>query len=80
LITAHYINCTIGKLDQWVLKEEQLAFVPLEGHHTGANIASIIASVLNEYEISGKVGFRFIPCTDYNGYGVDNMYLALAAI
>jgi len=47
-----------------VLKEEQLAFVPLEWHHTRANIASIIASVLNEYEISGKVGFRFIPYTD----------------
>jgi len=38
--------------------------MPLEGHHTRANMASIIASVLNEYGISGKVGFIFILCID----------------
>jgi hypothetical protein len=47
-----------------VLKVDQLAFVLLEGHHTGANIASIIAGVLDEYGISGKVGIVFMPCTD----------------
>jgi len=47
-----------------VLKVNQLAFALLEGHHTGANIALIIASVLDEYGISGRVGIVFMPCTD----------------
>ncbi len=63
-ITAHYINSPVDKLDQWVLKVNQLAFALLEGHHTGANIALIIASVLDEYGISGRVGIVFMPCTD----------------
>ena len=60
-ITAHYINSPVDKPDQWVLREDQLASAPLEGHHTGASIASIIISVLNEYSISGKVCFVFMP-------------------
>ena len=63
-ITAHYINSAVGKPDQWVLREDQLTFAPLEGHHSGANIASIIASVLDEYGISEKVGIVFMPCTN----------------
>jgi hypothetical protein len=64
LITTHYINSPADKPDQWVLKVDQLAFGLLEGHHTRANIASIIAGVLDEYGISGKVGIVFMPCTD----------------
>ena len=64
LITTHYINSPVDKPDQWVLKVDQLAFMLLEGHHTGANIASIIACVLDEYGISGKVGIVFMLYTD----------------
>ena len=66
LITAHYVNSPIDKPDQWVLKNNQLAFTLLEGYHTGANIASIITSVLKQYEICGKVCVIFMLCTDAN--------------
>jgi hypothetical protein len=62
-ITAHYINSPVDKPHQWVLKEDQLAFTLLEGHHTGANIALVIISVLSEYGISGKVSIAFMPYT-----------------
>jgi hypothetical protein len=55
LITAHYVNSLVNKPNQWALKEDQLAFALLEGHHTRANITSIISNVLNEYVISQKV-------------------------
>ncbi len=61
-----------------MLNKDQLTFMPLKGHHTGANIASIIASVLNEYGISGKVGFIFIPCIDADmlmAYRWDGLWL-----
>jgi hypothetical protein len=62
-ITAHYINSPVDKPHQWVLKEDQLTFAPLEGHHIGANIASVIVSILSEYRISGKVSIVFMPYT-----------------
>jgi hypothetical protein len=49
-----------------------ITFAPLEGHHSGANIALIIASVLDEYGISEKVGIIFMPYTNadfwYSGW------------
>jgi hypothetical protein len=54
-ITAHYVNSPVDKPDQWELREDQLALVLLEGHHTRANIALIIISILNKYSISQKV-------------------------
>ena len=63
-ITAHYVNSPVDKPDQWVLREDQLAFMLLDGHHTRANMASIIASVLDDYGISGKVSIVFMPCID----------------
>jgi hypothetical protein len=63
-ITVHYVDSPVDKPHQWVLKEDQLAFMPLEGNHTGANIASIMGSVLSKYGISGKVSsIIFMPCT-----------------
>jgi hypothetical protein len=47
-----------------VLREDQLAFTLLEGHHTRANMALIIASVLDNYGISGKVSIVFMPYID----------------
>ena len=58
-ITAHYVDSPKDKPDQWVLKEVQLAFAELEGHHTGANIASILANVLKQYGICGKVTYVY---------------------
>ena len=51
----HYIDSPKDQPEQWVLKEAQLAFALLEGHHTGANIALILAGVLKQYGIYEKV-------------------------
>jgi len=67
-VTAHYVSSPVDKLNQWVLKEDQLAFTPLKGHHTRANIASIITNILNEYGISEKVSIVFMPCIDTDCY------------
>ena len=37
-ITGHYID----SLNDWELKEEQLAFTPIEGHHNVVNQAKIL--------------------------------------
>ncbi len=63
-VTAHYVSSPVDKPDQWALKEDQLAFALLEGHHTRANITSIVTNVLNEYGISEKVSIVFMPYTD----------------
>jgi len=49
-----------------MLKEVQLVFAPLEGHHTGANIASIMASILERYGICEKVSILFMLYTAAN--------------
>jgi len=38
-----------------MLRDIQLAFAPLEGHHTGANIASVLEGVLERYGICEKI-------------------------
>ena len=60
---AHYIDSPKDRPEQWVLKKAQLAFALLEGHHTGANITSILAGVLERYGICEKVCIVFMPCT-----------------
>ena len=49
-----------------MLRNIQLAFAPLEGPHTGANIASVLASVLERYGICEKVFTLFMLCTAAN--------------
>jgi hypothetical protein len=63
---AHYVNSVVDRPDQWVMREDQLTFMLLKGHHTRANIAVIIARILNEYGISEKVCLVFMPYTYAN--------------
>ena len=64
-VTAHYIDSPTDQPDQWTLKEDQLAFTLLEGHHTGENIASVLASIIERYDIREKVfiELKYIPLT-----------------
>ena len=64
--TAHYIDSPEDRPDQWMLRNIQLAFALLEGPHTGANIASVLASVLERYGIREKVFTLFMLCTAAN--------------
>ena len=66
LVTAHFIDSPKDWPDQWAPREIQLAFALLEGHPTGANIASVLQGVLDRYDICEKVCIVFILCTSAN--------------
>jgi hypothetical protein len=66
LATAHYIDSSEDRPDQWMLRDIQLTFALLEGPHTGANIASVLASVLEQYGICEKVFILFMLCIAAN--------------
>ena len=44
-MTAYYINTS------WEYKEILLAFEPLEGCHSGKNLAAVVMDVLKEFEL-----------------------------
>lgn len=54
-VTGHYISTSHAQ--KWELHMEQLAFTPVEGSHSGANIAKIITRVIDRYDIRNKVKF-----------------------
>jgi len=56
-VTAHYIDTPVDKPQQWVLKSDQLAFTPIIGNHSGANIGKIFMEAIDEYDIHNKVCF-----------------------
>lgn len=60
-VTGHYISTSDPQ--KWELCTEQLAFTPIEGSHSGANIAKIITRVIDRYDIRNKVKFirRHLP-------------------
>jgi hypothetical protein len=53
-VTAHYSIAPDNNAQQWE-KSEQLAFMPLVGDHSEANIGSILVETLDTYEIHDKV-------------------------
>ena len=57
-VMGHYISTSDAQ--KWELHMEQLAFMPVEGSHSGANIAKIITCVIDRYDIRNKV--KFFQC------------------
>jgi len=51
-ITGHFIH---GVGTSWMLHSEQLAFAPLPGRHSGANIGNAIMQMVNHYGLQEKV-------------------------
>jgi hypothetical protein len=56
-VTIHWIT------DTWDLKEQTLDFSKLKGSHTGANLANVFNSVLEDFNISPQ---RFLSMTTDN--------------
>lgn len=56
-ITGHYIDASVDQPNEWVLRTEQLAFVTIEGQHTGKNMALFLTQIINRYDLHGKVGW-----------------------
>ncbi|KAG1805825.1 uncharacterized protein BJ212DRAFT_1486171 [Suillus subaureus] len=53
-ITAHYIGSLIETPQEWELRMEQLAFTPINGNHSGANIRRILIETIDKHM---KVGW-----------------------
>ena len=51
-IVAHYLD---GK--KWKNQSRLLALIELEGSHSGENMAAYVSKVVEEYEITDKIGF-----------------------
>jgi hypothetical protein len=60
-VTAHYIDSPADKPQEWELKMEQLAFKPIQGNHSGANVGSILIKVIGDYGIREKVWTVLLP-------------------
>jgi hypothetical protein len=56
-ITAHYISSPIDKPQQWELKADQLAFMPIQGNHSGSNTAQHLIQTIKKYGIRERVGW-----------------------
>ncbi|KAF5327922.1 hypothetical protein D9619_003901 [Psilocybe cf. subviscida] len=56
-ITGHYIDTPSDDPLAWKLKEEQLVFEPIEGNHSGANMAKVIVRVIDQYCLRSNVGW-----------------------
>jgi hypothetical protein len=59
-ITGHYISSSLDSPDKWELKEEQLAFSPIEGRHNAVNQAKILIRTVERYGLRGKVCILFL--------------------
>jgi hypothetical protein len=54
-VTGHFIHGTAGA--GWKLHSEQLAFTPLPGRHSGANIGNVIMRTVERYGLREKVTY-----------------------
>ena len=62
-ITGHFIH---GAGAAWKLHSEQLAFSPLPGRHSGANIGNAIMRTVDHYNLRGKVCLPlYLMCADF---------------
>ena len=54
-VTGHYISAPPDKPNEWAVQSHQLAFVLLEGRHSGSNIGNLLVRVIDRYGIRSKV-------------------------
>ena len=59
-VTLHWIS------ENWQLRNVGLKLCPLEGPHSGDNLAETFITILNEFELSDKVCLLFLT----NNYSV----------
>jgi hypothetical protein len=65
-ITAHYIDSPTETPQEWELRMEQLAFTPIHGNHSSANIRRILIETIDKYGICTKVGWFMADNTTNN--------------
>ncbi|KAK6971364.1 ribonuclease H-like domain-containing protein [Favolaschia claudopus] len=56
-VTGHYIDSPPDSPEDWSLKSDQLAYTPIEGNHSGDNLAKILVRTLDRYDLREKMGW-----------------------
>lgn len=56
-VTGHYIHAPPERPNAWKLRTKQLAFAPMEGRHSGANMANLLTRTVDCYGLHKKVGW-----------------------
>jgi hypothetical protein len=62
-ITGRYIDFLPDSPHDWELREEQLAFTPVEGRHNSVNQAKVLVRTVNQYGLRGKVRYSHFTCS-----------------
>lgn len=54
-VTAHYIDAPVDQPNAWRVRCEQLMFTEIKGRHTAKNMGDMLAHMVNDYDLHGKV-------------------------
>jgi hypothetical protein len=57
-INAHYITAPTNRPNDWEMKSDELAFMKIEGRHTGQNLGEAVARTIERYGLKKKTGWR----------------------
>ena len=71
-VTRHYILVPAGAPQEWELRSEQLAFMAIEGNHSGDNIGNMLVCVVDRLNLRNKVSKDFYLVIPTN-FCVDRM-------
>jgi hypothetical protein len=56
-INGHYIRSPPDHPNDWEIVTDELAFMKIDGRHTGANIGSAIVKTIDRYQLREKAGW-----------------------
>lgn len=54
-VTGHYISAPKDRPLEWELTSTQLGFAPVDGNHSGKNLARVILRIIDRYDGRSKV-------------------------
>jgi hypothetical protein len=70
-VVAHYID------SEGQRQQRFLALKPVEGEHTGVNIAAILLKAFKQYRVGKKIGYFILDNAKNNDTAVDEVLRAL---
>jgi hypothetical protein len=54
-VTAHYIDAPVDQPNAWRIRCKQLVFTEIKGRHMAKNMGDMLAHMVNDYDLHGKV-------------------------
>lgn len=56
-VNSHYIDAPVDRPNDWVMRTDELAFMKIDGRHTGQNLGAALFRTLERYNLQGKAGW-----------------------